>query len=101
VAVTDTDQGKGNANTATTLPVPPPGPLATLDDGKENSGPNTSDTATVVIADSLDGAKKPTSSTTLMNGMLKQTMPGAGSNLHGVPPADQDFSSWGNEALWQ
>ncbi len=78
-----------------------PGALASLDNGGDSSTPNTSDSATVVIADSLDGARK-SASTTILAGMLKQTVPTAASHtVHGVPPADQDFSSWGNEALWQ
>jgi hypothetical protein len=55
-----------------------------------------------VIADSLDGSKKPTASQTIIVGVLTQTgSTGFGQTVHGVPPADQDFSSWGNEALWQ
>ena len=76
------------------------GPIATLEGGDETSS-NPSDTATVVIADSLDGSKKPAGSQTIIAGILKQTTPFAGQSAHGVPPADQDFSSWGNEALWQ
>jgi filamentous hemagglutinin family protein len=90
---------------ATNVPPPTasttPGVLGTLDNGGDSSEPNTSDSATTVIADSLDGARK-AGSTTLLNGMLKQTNPTSSANtVHGVPPADQDFSSWGNEALWQ
>jgi hypothetical protein len=34
--------------------------------------------------------------------MLSQTTPtAAGHAVYAIPPADQDFSSWGNEALWQ
>jgi len=78
-----------------------PGALASLDNGGDSSSPNTSDSATTYIADSLNGAKQ-TGSTTLLSGMLRQQTPTSASNtVHGVPPADQDFSSWGNEALWQ
>ncbi len=74
-----------------------PGPLATLEgDGDDK---NDSDHATVVIADSLDGAKK-AGSQSLLGGMLKASAGGT-TAFHAVPPADQDFSSWGNEALWQ
>ncbi|HJW40873.1 MAG TPA: hypothetical protein VJ476_06560, partial [Rhizomicrobium sp.] len=81
----------------------PPGPLASLDDRNADSvSPNTSDSATVVIADSLDGAKKQAATQTILAGMLTQTAPTGGANsVHAIPPADQDFSSWGNEALWQ
>ncbi len=99
--VITTEQAATIAPTATTVSTAPPGPLASLDGGGDTSPPNASDTATVVIADSLNGAKKPTGSTTILAGMLKQTVPTATGAVHGVPPADQDFSSWGNEALWQ
>jgi hypothetical protein len=82
---------------------PPPGPLAQLDDkGADSSTPNSSDGATVVIADSLDGGKKAGITQTILAGMLSQTNPASpGHTVHAIPPADQDFSSWGNEALWQ
>ncbi len=89
--------------TAHLEPTTPPGPLASLDTkGADSSQPNASDSATVVIADSLDGGKKPSTSQTILAGMLKQVSPTNASNtVHAIPPADQDFSSWGNEALWQ
>jgi filamentous hemagglutinin family protein len=100
VVITDTEEGGRPTVTAVALETSPPGPLALLDkSGADSSSPNTSDTATIVIADSLDGSKKGSGSQFFMGGMLKQTIPG--SAVHGVPPADQDFSSWGNEALWQ
>ncbi|MEI9991929.1 MAG: filamentous hemagglutinin N-terminal domain-containing protein [Rhizomicrobium sp.] len=82
---------------------PPPGPLASLSGNSgDSSTSNTSDGATVVIADSLDGAKKAGVTQAILAGMLTQMNPtSAGHTVHAVPPADQDFSSWGNEALWQ
>jgi hypothetical protein len=102
VVITTSDQGKDDTHTAVTLETPAPGPLASLDSsGADSSTPNSADSATVVIADSLDGAKK-AGAQSLLNGMLKQITPATGGqSVHGVPPADQDFSSWGNEALWQ
>ncbi len=102
VVVNTADEGP----TATTLTAhiepPAPGPLATLEGGNGDEKPSGSDSATVVIADSLDGAKKQATTTAILGGMLKQTTPtDPAHSLHGVPPADQDFSSWGNEALWQ
>ncbi|MGZ5934512.1 MAG: hypothetical protein ACXWLV_07380 [Rhizomicrobium sp.] len=39
---------------------------------------------------------------TLIGGYLTQVMPAhAGHTVHGIPPGDQNFSSWGDEALWQ
>ncbi|MEI9995549.1 MAG: filamentous hemagglutinin N-terminal domain-containing protein [Rhizomicrobium sp.] len=102
IVTTPTDEDNGGATAVTaSLEAVKPGPLASLDDnGVDGATPYSADSATVVIADSLDGAKKPGSTLILLPGMLKQTGPGQG-GLHGVPPADQDFSSWGNEALWQ
>lgn len=38
----------------------------------------------------------------LIGGYLTQVIPAhAGQTVHGIPPADQNFSIWGNEALWQ
>ena len=103
VVIINTEQNSGGPSVVVaSLDTSKPGPLASLDDtGGDSSAPNSSDSATVVIADSLDGAKKAVGSQTILAGMLKQTMPSSGIATHGVPPADQDFSSWGNEALWQ
>jgi trimeric autotransporter adhesin len=102
VTTTTDDTGTGglHANIGDTTP---PGPLASLDtNGADSSTPNVSDGATVVIADSLDGSQKPSVTHSILAGVLTQVTPsGAGHTAHGVPPADQDFSSWGNEALWQ
>ena len=85
---------------AVTLEAATPGPLASLDSNSSDSeSSHPSDSATVVIADSLDGAKKAGSST-ILPGVLKSS-PASGGGMHAIPPADQDFSSWGNEALWQ
>jgi hypothetical protein len=35
----------------------------------------------------------------LIPGVLTQIL--VSETAHGIPPADQDFSSWGNEALWR
>lgn len=41
-------------------------------------------------------------SRTLSGGYLTQVIPAhAGHTVHGIPPGDQNFSSWGDEALWQ
>jgi filamentous hemagglutinin family protein len=77
------------------------GAIALLEGG-DSTPPTTSDTATVVIADSLDGSKKPTVSETIIVGVLTQYGASAfGQTVRGVPDVDQDFSSDGNGALWQ
>ncbi len=92
-----TDQSEDNGGATGVVPHDN-GPIAELT-GDNGETPTSADDATVVIADSLDGAHKPSSSQPLLGNMLKQF--GQGHDLHGVPPADQDVSSWGNEALWQ
>jgi filamentous hemagglutinin family protein len=66
--------------------------------------PTSSDVLTQSIGGSLDGKPNPQSSRTLqlIGGLLSQAIrvPGAATS-RGVPPADQNFSSWGNRALWQ
>lgn len=102
VVITDQKENNAGAAGVSAEVEHTPGPLASLDNSGDSAAPNTSDSATVVIADSLDGASKPSGSTTILPGVLKQAGPnGSGGALHGIPPADQNFSSWGNEALWQ
>ena len=96
------EQGPGASETVASLSASTPGPLESLSNGGDSSSPNETDGATIVIANSLDGDARPSGTQTFMLGMLKQVTPAtAGNAIHGVPPADQDFSSWGNEALWQ
>jgi len=54
----------------------------------------------VFISDSLSGQKN-SQVHLLMTRLLVQIVPTNARGFYGVPPADQDFSSWGNEALWQ
>jgi filamentous hemagglutinin family protein len=75
------------------------------DSGYEETQP--SDTVTVTLGKSLNGGpsgqgKSGTTVThTIIPGMLKQVVMVGANTPHGVPPADQDYSSWGNEAFWQ
>ena len=60
-----------------------------------------SDSASFALGKSLGGSSQSTSSV-LIDGLLRQFTPAPGSNLpHGVPPFGQVYSSWGNEAFWQ
>jgi hypothetical protein len=56
----------------------------------------TSDSVTNSIAH-----KKTVVSKTLIPGLLRQNIIVGANQPHGVPSADQDYSSWGNEALWR
>jgi hypothetical protein len=76
-------------------------PIAQLSDN-EGDTPNTSDSATVIVADSLDGSTEAAITWQILGGYLTQIIPAAGGlSVHGIRSVDQDFSSWGNEALWQ
>jgi hypothetical protein len=60
-----------------------------------------SDSASFALGKSLTGSTQSTSSV-LIDGLLRQFTPAPGSNLpHGIPPFGQVYSSWGNEAFWQ
>ena len=77
------------------------GPIAQLSNS-DGDTPYTSDSATVIIADSLDGSTKAAITQQILGGYLSQIIPAAGGlSVHGIRSVDQDFSSWGNEALWQ
>jgi filamentous hemagglutinin family protein len=80
-------------------------PLEQLTDSSGEGGKGKSssrtDAATDALGNSLSG-KHATATRVLIGGLLKQTFPAAsGARPRGVPPADDDFASWGNEALWQ
>jgi hypothetical protein len=76
-----------------------PAPLADLA-GENVEGHTASDTLTLSVANSLAKSKPPVSRI-LLGGALREFPTTAGRSPHGVPSADQEFSSWGNEALWQ
>jgi hypothetical protein len=68
--------------------------------GGDNGDETSSDTLTVTVANSLTKSKGSNSQMVII-GLLKLYTPLGSNTPHGVPPADQEFSSWGNEALWQ
>jgi filamentous hemagglutinin family protein len=79
-----------------------------LEDLTDNSGQGTqdssdkSDKAADALGDSLDGSKKKSASEVYFGGLVTKLEPATASNTpHGIPPADADFASWGNEAFWQ
>jgi hypothetical protein len=57
------------------------------------------------LAQSLSQSLDPKGSRTaivIVPGLLKEVVRLEGlSDPHGVPPPDEDYSSWGNEVLWQ
>ncbi len=60
-----------------------------------------SDQAADQVGNSLNGGKK-TNGQVILGGILKQQGQGSQSTKpHSVPTSDEDYSSWGNEALWQ
>ncbi|HWA31408.1 MAG TPA: S-layer family protein, partial [Rhizomicrobium sp.] len=75
-----------------------PYPLNELAGGdSENFTP--SDDATQRLADSLEHPKI-ASVQVIVPGLLKQVNDLSAQAIAGVPPADEEYSSWGNQALW-
>ena len=75
---------------------------ALVGDNGNSEGTQESDGVTASIGQSLGhGGKKTVISQTLIPGVLRQTSLLGANQPRGVPPADQDYSSWGNEALWR
>jgi hypothetical protein len=77
-----------------------PTPLEQLSDNSEQG------IASDGVADSVgkslgEGKTIYVSSKTLIPGLLKQIVTLTPNKPQGVPPADVDYSSWGNEALWR
>ncbi len=68
------------------------------DSGSDEQTP--SDSLTVTVANSLTKSKGSNHQIVII-GLLTQVQTTTGKTPHGVPPADQEYSSWGNEALWQ
>ncbi len=81
-----------------------PGPLEQLANsdkgGKSSEGKQPSDDLSESLGKSLDEGHKSARNQSLIPGVLTQVSV-VGQRGHGVPPADVDYSSWGNEALWQ
>ena len=79
-----------------------PTPLEQLADNSNSEGAATSDGVAHSVGQSLgDGKTIYVTSKTIIPGVLKQIVTLTPNNPHGVPPADVDYSSWGNEALWR
>ncbi|HWA29960.1 MAG TPA: hypothetical protein VG867_02625 [Rhizomicrobium sp.] len=79
-----------------------PTPLEKLSDSSDSEGLQPADTVAQSVGQSLEGGKKVyVTSQSIIPGVLKQYITLTGNNPHGVPPADEDYSSWGNEALWR
>ena len=79
-----------------------PSPLAKMSGGDEDTGGETaSDSVAGSVGTSLSGGKTYTATKTLIPGVLKEVVTLTPRTPHGVPPADEDYSSWGNEALWR
>ncbi|MGA9795882.1 MAG: hypothetical protein WBQ17_10155, partial [Rhizomicrobium sp.] len=110
-------QGAVTTIVSETSPTPPiilvvttPPEITTGDTGPgstQSSGPleeltgetETADTATDELGQSLDGHKHVTQTVSLIPGVLTEVVDME--TPRGIPPADQDFSSWGNEAFWR
>ncbi|MGN6514287.1 MAG: hypothetical protein ACTHLR_00420, partial [Rhizomicrobium sp.] len=79
-----------------------PSPLEQLADSSNSEGTEASDGVSKSVGQSLDNGKTIyVTSQTIIPGVLKQFVSFTANGPHGVPPADEDYSSWGNEALWR
>ena len=79
-----------------------PTPLEQLTDQSDSEGKTATDSVAESVGKSLsDGKAIYMTSEVLIPGMLKQIMTLTRNNPSGIPPADEDYSSWGNEALWR
>ena len=97
--------------TLTELAPEPQGPLAQMASSSSNGdssyeGSEPSDELVGSLGQSLDpgrGHKKNAyaSVRTLIPGVLKQIETSTSRSPRGVPPADEDYSSWGNKELWR
>jgi hypothetical protein len=74
-------------------------PLEKLAGNDEDDVP--SDGVAHSVSDSLDGGKTRTTTRTIIPGVLEEIVTLTPRNPHGIPPADEDYSSWGNEAFWR
>ena len=75
------------------------GPLGNLSGNTEASGDQTSDAASNDLGRSLNGHDSNVQTVALIPGVLTEVV--SRQTPRGIPPADQNFSSWGNEALWR
>jgi hypothetical protein len=102
--------GDLTASTATPLALSTQqSPLVMLT-GEEGGDPGSeaeiaADELAASVGSSLDGTtgqRPPSRRVSIIAGLLSQLLPAVGANVpRGIPPADQNFSSWGNKALWQ
>jgi filamentous hemagglutinin family protein len=86
------DLGAGSSST--------PSPLEKLAGNAEDEDVP-SDSVANSVGDSLNGEKPHVVSKTVIPGVLDEIVTLTPRNPHGIPPADENYSSWGNEALWR
>jgi len=81
------------------------GPMSEMadNDSQASEGKESSDTVANSVGQSLSSKRNKglRVAQTVIPGLLKQVVLVNLNRPHGVPPADQDYSSWGNEAFWQ
>jgi hypothetical protein len=77
-------------------------PIEDLMGGDGGETGTKTDSAANSLGNSLDGSKKKAQTEVFIGGLLKRrSILPPSSRPHGVPPADGDYSSWGNEAFWE
>jgi hypothetical protein len=107
----DAEQPQYQAGTDLEIAPPPLTPLEQMANASSNGdndyeGTEPSDDLVTSLGQSLDparGRRKNAYVTvrTLVPGLLKEIVTSNVRNPRGVPAADEDYSSWGNEALWK
>jgi filamentous hemagglutinin family protein len=103
-------QGQGAPDNAPVV-LPPPPPYEVLADAgtggdTDSEGDQETDGLVTTLGQSLEptyGTNKNPSSRkqALIPGLLKQIVTNDLETPHGIPPADEDYSNWGNEAIWR
>ena len=79
-----------------------PGAIELMTEGMSEE-PTKTDMVTETIGNSLSGehGTVPSQTISLINGLLNQFQPQVGATTPvGIPPADEDVPSGGNQALW-
>jgi hypothetical protein len=90
-------------SSTTTTTTGSPTPLDELTDNSGSEGQEAADGLSQSLSQSLNPGTTKIAfvSRTLIPGVLTQVVAVESNGPHGVPPADEDYSSWGNEALWR
>ncbi len=102
--ISSTPSGPSDSGQNTTPQAQTPLEKLADSDGSSSEGDQASDDLVSSVGQSLTSGGHKASVTvtrTLIPGVLTQVVTVGPRSPHGIPPADEDYSSWGNEALWR